>query len=63
MTDPTFTDRLSLNKWAVRQVGQCRQDVEAGASPVPTMFDTARRINRAMKAHSHLPAAPQGENP
>lgn len=62
MSDPTFTDRLSFNKWAVRQVGQCCRDVEAGASPFGAMMATYRRIKRVGEAHSHLPAVAQ-ENP
>lgn len=61
MTDPAFTDRLSFNKWAVRQVGQCCRDVEAGASPYGTMVATTKRIQRVGKAHSHLPAVPDGK--
>lgn len=56
ITDPNFTDRLSFNKWAVRQVGQCCQDVEAGAPPYGTMMATTKRIKRVGEAHSHLPA-------
>lgn len=53
--DPSFTDRLAFNKWAVRQVGQCCRDVDAGASPYGTMVATTKRIMRVGEAHSHLP--------